>query len=344
MNGVSSNIAPSEALLGRYVGASGAPIDDGAPLDITLPALAEAPAPQPDWQPRQIETGIKVLDLFAPIVRGGAISMIAGAGVGKTVLIVELVQRVATRRGGCAVLASLDDDGFSKQDVIAELRSSGVEPYVATVLGQRADPPGTAAQVARAGLALAEDLCARGRETLLFLDELLVTSETVWRLRQRVRGGEAGLTVFVLQHKTPLDGKNKPLDQLLAERDGQLVFSRALAKQNIWPAVDPLQSSSRLLDARLVSEEHARVASAARELLQHAGVVDGAGDPNAPLYGRARRAMQLLTQPFYVAETFTALPGEYVPLDETIRCFGELLAGNYDERPEEDLRFKGTIG
>jgi F-type H+-transporting ATPase subunit beta len=341
----SSRSSAAEALLGRYLDGNGSPIDDGPPLANPLPDLsAQVAAETAGAVPRQLESGIKVVDLYAPLVRGGIISLVAGAGVGKTVLMEELIQRVATRQGGCAVLASLDDDGFTKNDLVAELRSSGVERYVATVLGRRDEPAGTAERVGLLGLALAEDLCRNGREVLLFLDELTATPASVDRLLARQHGATAALTTFILQHKTPADHVPAgALGTLLCHRDGRIVFNRALGQQNIWPAIDPLQSSSRLLDERLVSAEHLRIADEARQLLQRTGVVAGASEANDLLYARARRTLLFQAQPFVVAEPYTAVPGEYVPLAETIRGFGELVAGKYDALPEDAFRFVGPI-
>ena len=340
----SSTLSAAETLLGRYINATGTPIDGGPPLAHPLPALRAQAAAEPAGAvtPRQLESGIKVLDLYAPLLRGGIIPLVAGAGVGKTVLVEELIQRIATRQGGRAVLASLDDDGFNQNDVIAELRSSGVEPYVATVLGRRDEPAGTAEQVGLLGLALAEELCRNGVDVLLFLDELLVTPASIDRLLARQQGPTAALTTFILQHKTPADRTPAgALGTLLRDGDGRIVFNRALGQQNIWPAIDPLQSSSRLLSERLVSAEHVRVAGEARELLRRTGVV--AGEASDPLYGRARRTLLFQAQPFVVAEPYTAVPGEYVPLSDTIHGFGELLAGKYDALPEEAVRFVGAI-
>jgi F-type H+-transporting ATPase subunit beta len=342
----SSTLSAAEQLLGRYVDATGAAIDGGPPPAQPLPELSAHGAAEPAGAapPHQLEIGIKVVDLYAPLLRGGIIPLVAGAGVGKTVLMEELIQRVATRQGGCAVLASLDDDGFTKTDVIAELRSSGVERYVAAVLGRRDEPAGTAERVGLVGLALAEDLCGHGREVLLFLDELLVTPATVDRLLARQSGATAALTTFILQHKTPADrAPTGALGTLLRDDDGRIVFNRALGQQNIWPAIDPLQSSSRLLGERLASAEHLRVAGEARELLRRTAVIAGAGKANDPLYARARRALLFQAQPFVVAEPYTAVPGEYVPLADTIRGFGELVAGKYDALPEDAFRFVGAI-
>jgi F-type H+-transporting ATPase subunit beta len=339
----SSTLSAAETLLGRYIDSTGAPIDGGPALAQPLPDL-RAQVAAGAVPPRQLESGIKVVDLYAPLLRGGIFSLVAGAGVGKTVLMEELVQRVATRQGGCAVLASLDDDGFTKNDVIAEFRSSGVERYVAAVLGQRDEPAGNVERVGLLGLALAEDLCRHGREVLLFLDELVVTPATVDRLLARQHGATAALTILILQHKTPAErAPAGALGTLLRDGDGRIVFNRALGQQNIWPAIDPLQSSSRLLSERLVSAEHMRVAGEARELLRRTDVVGGAGEANDPLHGRARRILFFQAQPFVVAEPYTAVPGEYVPLADTIRGFGELVAGKHDTLPEDAIRFVGAI-
>jgi F-type H+/Na+-transporting ATPase subunit beta len=195
-------------------------------------------------------------------------------------------------------------------------------------------------------LTLAEYFCEQGRETLLFLDENLVTTETVERLRQRQHGAQAALTLFVWHIRTPetLD-PGSILSQSLLEPDGQLVFSPALAKQSIWPAVDPLASGSRLLSEQHLSAEHIRVARAARELLVgYSGLADGSAGNDPVLQARARKALLFQSQPFVVAEPFTGVPGEYVAVEETLRGYGEIVAGLHDNLPDEVFRFTGTLG
>jgi F-type H+-transporting ATPase subunit beta len=340
-----------DTLLGRVINAAGEPIDDRGPLvpaarlPIDRPVGADAPGAA---RPEILESGIKGIDLYAPIARGGTLPMIAMPGTGKIVASTELTHNIAARRGGCAVMADLADHKFSTNDMIAELRGGGVEQYTALLAGQEGDAPEAKRQLAQMGLTLAEYFCDQGRETLLFLDEQLLSAEIAERLRARRRGGaRAALTVFVWHVRMP-DTMNPQqiVDQSPIGLDGRLVFSRALAKQSIWPALDPLASSSRLRDERLVGAEHARVAQKAQELLRGYGDIEGTGaiGENPQLRARARKALLFQGQPFVVAETFTGVPGEYVGLDETIRGFGEIVAGRHDDVPEEAFRFTGTLG
>jgi F-type H+/Na+-transporting ATPase subunit beta len=346
-----SNLFPvGDALLGRVIDSSGAPLDGGAPIDaarqlpIDQPGGADA-APLPD---QLLETGIKVIDLYAPLVRGGTIPIMAGAGVGKIVVSLELLQRIATRQGGCAVMAFLDHPPYGMVEMAADLRGSGVDRQAALVVGQQDDPQASRDRVGLAALTLAEHYCGQGRETLLFMEENLVSSETVERFRMRRRGGgaSAALTLLLWQQNPPIMPTGEQVfSRLLAERDGQIAFSRALAKRSIWPAIDPLASTSRLLDERFVGVEHVRVARAAQELLRSYGDTDIGGTAGADLRlrGRAQRVLLFQSQPFYVAETFTGLPGEYVPVAETVRGFGELVDGLHDDVSEEVLRFAGAL-
>ena len=303
-------------------------------------------APLPD---QLFETGIKVIDLYAPIVRGGTIPIMAGSGVGKIVVSIELIQRVATRQGGCAVMAFLDHPTYGMDELVADLRGSGVDGQAALAgCGQQDDPQAARDRVGLAALTLAEYFCDQGRETLLFMDENLISPETVERFRMRRRGGgaAAALTLLLWQQNPPIMPTGEQVfSRLLAERDGQIAISRALAKHSIWPAIDPLASTSRLLDERFVGVEHVRVARAAQELLRSYGDADigGTAGDDLRLRGRAQRVLLFQSQPFYVAETFTGLPGEYVPVAETVRGFGELVDGLHDAVSEEVLRFAGAL-
>jgi F-type H+-transporting ATPase subunit beta len=344
---MTSNTVPvGDALLGRMIDAAGAPLDGGGPINAASQLPIDQPvgadmAPLPD---QMIEMGIKVIDLYAPIARGGTHTMTAVPGVGLIVVSSELIQRVATRRGGCAVIACLDDQPYSMKDMFADLRSSGIEGYTAVLAGQPSDSPDEKGQLGLKGLTLAEHYCDQGRETLLFLNEELITEGSIERLKARRRGGaDAALTLFVWRIRTPeMFDINQPL---ALDLDGQLVFSRALAKQSIWPAVGSLASTSRLLDERFVGAEHARVARAAQDLLRGNGDLEigGAAGDDPVLRARARRVLLFQGQPFFVAETFTGLPGEHVPVAETVRGFGELLAGLHDGVPEEAFRFVGAL-
>jgi F-type H+/Na+-transporting ATPase subunit beta len=350
MNTTTTGTVPTgDALFGRVIDPAGAPLDGRGPLDaashlpIDQPVGADA-APLPD---QALETGIKVIDLYAPITRGGTHSLTAVPGVGLIVISSELIQRVATRHGGCAVMACLEDEMFPIKDLAADLRGSGIDSHTAVIVGQPNDPPEVKRQVGLMGLTLAESFCDQGRETLLFLDEGLIAEGAIERLKARRRGTKGALTVFVWRLKTreTFDAARAAAEAFALDLDGRLIFSIALAKQSIWPAIDSLASTSRLLDQRIVDAEHARVARAAQDLLRSYGdaEIGGAAGDDPRLRARARRVLLFQGQPFFVAETFTGLPGEYVSLAETVRGFGELVAGLHDDVPEEAFRFVGTL-
>jgi F-type H+-transporting ATPase subunit beta len=270
--------------------------------------------------------------------------MTAVPGVGLIVVSFELIQRVATRHGGRAVIACLDDQPYSMEEMFADLRSSGIENHTAVTAGQPGDALETKERLALKGLTLAEYFCDQGRETLLFLDEELITTGTIERLRGRRRGSVGALTLFVWSVKSPeTSGTNS--SPLALDVDGGLVFSRALAKRSVWPAIDSLASTSRLLDERFVGAEHVRVARAAQDLLRRYGdtEIGGAAGDDPRLRGRAQRVLLFQGQPFFVAETFTGLPGENVPVAETVHGFGKLVDGLHDDVPEEAFRFVGTL-
>jgi F-type H+/Na+-transporting ATPase subunit beta len=346
-----SNLTPvGDTLLGRVLDASGAPIDGKGPLgDLPRRAIdrpigtdSAAAAPQ------ALETGIKVIDLYAPIARGGTITITAVPGVGMIVNSSEIIHNIATRRGGCAVMADLEDNVYSINELVADLRSGGVDGYTAIVAAQHDAPPEVKRQVAYRGLTIAEYFCDQGRETLLFMNEHLVSDDTIERLHARRRAGSQGaLTLLVWQLHTPATLRSAPArSHPSLEPDGRLVFSRELALQKIWPAIDPLASTSRLLDDQIVAPEHVRTTRAAQELLRRYGDLNGDGadvEGDQRLRDRARRVLLFQTQPFVVAEPFTAVPGEYVPLDATVRAFSELVAGQHDAVPVEAFRFIGAI-
>jgi F-type H+-transporting ATPase subunit beta len=346
---ITDTVPVGDALLGRMIDAVGAPLDGGGPIDAAnqLPIdrrFGADTAPLPD---QLLETGIKVIDLYAPLVRGGTIPLMAGSGVGKIVVSMELLQRVATRHGGCAVMAFLDRPTYGKDEMVAELRGSGITEQAALVVGQQDDPQAARDRLGLAALTLAEYFCDQGRETLLFMEENLVSAETVERFRMRRRASASGaLTILLWQQNPPIMPTGKQVfDRLLAERDGQIAISRVLANRSIYPAIDPLASTSRLLDERLAGAEHVRVVRAVQDLLRRYGdaEIGGAAGDDPRLRGRAQRVLLFQTQPFYVAETFTGLPGEYVPVAETVRGFGALADGRHDDVPDEAFRFVGTL-
>jgi F-type H+-transporting ATPase subunit beta len=344
-----TTIPIGDALLGRVIDAAGQPLDGGGAIEAagTLPAgprVGADAAPLPD---QVLETGIKVIDLYAPIVRGGTIPLRAGSGVGKIVVSTELLQRIATRHNGCAVMAFLDHPAYGMSELAADLRGGGIDRHAALVIGQPDDTQPSRDRVGLAALTLAESFCDQGRETLLYIEENLISAETVERFLARRRGGAgAALTLLLWQQDPPIMPTGEQVfSRLLRDGDGQLVFSRGLAKQGIWPAIDPLRSGSRLLEGQALGAEHARVARAAQDLLRGFGDLEGSGaaGSDAQLQARARRVLLFQGQPFYVAETFTALPGVYVPVAETVRAFGQLVDGRHDGVPEEAFRFTGTL-
>jgi F-type H+-transporting ATPase subunit beta len=336
-----STLPAAETLLGRVIDPAGNLHggDAAAPHDPRQPAAARAEIPATnDLHP----SGIKVIDLYAPIVRGGVTTMTAAPGVGLVVVTTELIHNLATRQGGCAVLATAEDDMMALKELVADLRSAGVDQDMIVVSGLRNDASREQQPIADTAIRLAEELCAAGRETVLILYEPAMTPAAVARLQSRQRG-DAALTTLIWQILTREQLEAEQLPDVPIASDGRLVFSRALGQQKIWPAVDSLRSSSRLLDARLASAEHLRVAAAGRDLLRATGVAEGTGDTSTPNYGRARRLLLFQGQPFAVAEPYTAVPGEYVPLADTIRAFGDLVAGKYDAVPEAAFQFVGPI-
>ncbi|MEO7911840.1 MAG: hypothetical protein ABIV47_19515 [Roseiflexaceae bacterium] len=342
-----ADLPVGHALLGRIIDATGAALDDRGPIDAPtqLPIDRSSSAESTPLVDQLLETGIKVIDLFAPIVRGGTSTITAMPGVGLIVTTSELIQRIAAHHGGCAVIADLEDGIYPLHELVADLRSGGVDRHVAIVAGRQDETAAGKRRVALAGLTLAEHFCEQGRETLLFLNEQLLTEQTIQRLRDRRHGGTRGsLTLLIWQIRTPETIHEYALDQPLPV-DGRIVFSRGLAKQNIWPAIDPVLSTSRMLDGSALGAEHARVARVAQELLRGYGDLQGTGaiGDDAQLQARARRVLLFGSQPFVVAETFTARPGVYLPITETVRGYGELVDGRHDSVPEEAFRFTGGI-
>lgn len=344
-----NRIPVGDALLGRVIDATGAPLDNRGPIDATtqLPIDRPVGADVSALPDQMLETGVKVIDLYAPIRRGGTVPMIAGSGVGKVVVSNELIQRVATRRDGRAVMAFLDHPTYGMAELVADLRSSGMERHAALLVGQPDDSQLVRDKLGLAALTLAESFCDQGRETLLFMEENLVSDQTVERFLARPHGDtRAALTILLWQHDPPIMPAGAQVySRLLRDGDGQLVFSRALAKQSIWPAIDPVRSTSRLLSGQALAAEHVRVARAARELLRDYGDLEdaGAAGDDARLRARARRVLLFGSQPFVVTETFTAVPGVYVPVAETVRGYGELVDGRHDDVPEEAFRFGGGL-
>jgi F-type H+-transporting ATPase subunit beta len=326
-----------DGLLGRAIDAAGTPQDGAGPLtgvqQVTLPQPQGASQPTQHW-----ETGIKAIDCFAPIARGGSVALLAAPGVGMMVSITELIHRLATRQGGCAVFASLADETRTLAETLGALREGGIMAQTALVAGAYDAPAG----LARQALAAAEDFCARGRHVLLVLDDGLALAETADLLRGRAHASTDGSLTTMLcfwRHAEAGMQLAPEATQLIGEADAQVVLSPELARQRIWPAVDPRASRSRLLDERLLGAEHLQTAERARALL---GALDST--PGAAEEARARRILLFGSQPFFVAEPYTARPGVFVATGDALRGYAGLASGAYDELPEEELRFMGVIG
>lgn len=295
--------------------------------------------------PELLETGIKVIDLYAPIMRGGVTTMVAGGGMGKVVTTCELIRRVASRHGGCAVVVLLDDDLYPVDATVVEFKELGVDGVTTFVVARREEQAEGMQQAVVAGLTQAEGAMEAGREVLLVLDERLLDTSVVQRITMSQKGrGQAALTVLVWQYKVVTNATDRPVNPALAEQDGQLIFGYHLAMQRRWPAIHPVWSDSRLLQAEIVGVEHVRVAQAAKELIARHGNINGEDVAiDQQMQHRARLLLQFHTQPFVVAEPWDATPGEYVPVAETVQGVSRILAGDYDDLPEQALHFGGTL-
>lgn len=339
-------------VLGRVLDASGEPLDQRgslarAPRARLIDQSAEtsdSPAPT-----RPLETGIKVVDLFAPIVDGGTLLLLGRPGLGVMLLLNELVQRLA-RRGGRAVWVSWQERTYRPDDLMREMREFGAADWTALVLGRISDASGEREQALRTGWTIAEQFRQTGRDVLLIVDAKsppeadVAVALATQHGPSRLRPDERSITRAVIRIASGDGGSQEPVASVAA--DTWLAFDQELGRQGFWPAVDPLASGSRLLDAEATSLEHRRVALQARHLLRRAGELgdrQALGSEEQALAGRARRLRRFLTQPFFAAEPWSGIPGAYVPLDATIRGVQRLLAGQYDAVPDERLAYIGAI-
>jgi F-type H+-transporting ATPase subunit beta len=332
-----------DTLLGRVIDAAGRPLDQGAPVS-GLDALAgqighEPGAPASN---QQLETGIKVIDVYAPIERGGLNAIVGGSGVGKIVLTTEIMRRVIERRAGCAVAAVRSYAGYTLDDYTGELRSSGVTGACAVVGAEHTDSPEAQARAGLVALAIARALAQSGRDVILMIDESLATAQLLPQLAAGAGDG-AAVTTLAWLNRQLAPGEAVHAHPLTQRASSVIVLSKELAARGIWPAIDPLRSRSALLDS--TSGEHARAAAEGRELLRAHERLEAS--ENAPAGagpgGRARLLLRYQMQPFYVAEPFTARPGEFVALERTLKDTRALLEGRYDQRPEAEVTFIGAL-
>lgn len=368
-------------VLGRMFNVLGEPIDGmGEPEDVTRDPIHK-PAPDvKDVSPSQeiLETGIKVVDLIAPYARGGKIGLFGGAGVGKTVLIMELINNVAIQHGGFSVFAGVGERTREGNDLYYELKESGVLDKTALVFGQMNEPPGARLRVALTGLTIAEHFREReGQDLLLFIDNIFRFTQAgsevsallgrmpsavgyqptlateMGNLQERITTTKNGSITSIQAIYVPADDYTDPAPvTTFAHLDATTRLERSIFQKGIYPAVDPLASTSRMLDPKIVGAEHYEVARGVQQVLQRYKELqdiiailgmDELSDEDKLVVQRARKMERFLSQPFHVAEVFTSLPGKYVPVKETVRGFREILEGKHDDLPEEAFYMVGTI-
>ncbi|MBQ9562983.1 MAG: F0F1 ATP synthase subunit beta [Lachnospiraceae bacterium] len=370
-----------EETLGRLFNVLGEPIDEkeAPPVKEYRPIHAAAPAFEDQATTTEIlETGIKVIDLLCPYQKGGKIGLFGGAGVGKTVLIQELITNIATEHGGYSVFTGVGERTREGNDLYNEMMESGVIEKTTMVFGQMNEPPGARMRVGLSGLTMAEYFRDQGgKDVLLFIDNIFRFTQAgsevsallgrmpsavgyqptlateMGALQERITSTKRGSITSVQAVYVPADDLTDPAPATtFAHLDATTVLSRAIVEQGIYPAVDPLESTSRILDPRILGEQHYRVARRVQEVLQRYRELqdiiailgmDELSDEDKLTVSRARKVQRFLSQPFFVAEQFTGLPGKYVPVSETIRGFSEILEGRYDEIPENCFLNAGTI-
>ena len=368
-------------VLGRLFNVIGQTIDEKGPVETTKSAPIHKPAPSFEDQNTKseiYETGIKVIDLIAPYTRGGKVGLFGGAGVGKTVLIQELINNIAKEHGGISVFAGVGERTREGNDLYNEMIESGVIEKTAMVFGQMNEPPGARMRVALTGLTMAEYFRdEEGQDVLLFIDNIFrfvqagsevsallgrmpsavgyqpTLATEMGALQERITSTKNGSITSVQAIYVPADDLTDPAPATaFAHLDATTVLNRSITELGIYPAVDPLESTSRILDPLIVGEEHYRVAREVQEVLQKYKDLqdiiailgmDELSEEDKLTVNRARKVQRFFSQPFSVAEQFTGTPGKYVPLKETVRGFREILEGKYDDVPENLFLMAGSI-
>ena len=366
--------------LGRIMNVLGDPIDDAGPIDAkdTWPIHRDPPTyEEQSGSTELLETGIKVIDLIMPIAKGGKVGLFGGAGVGKTVTLLELINNIAKAHGGTSVFAGVGERTREGNDFYHDMKEAGVLNKVALVFGQMNEPPGNRLRVALTGLTMAEYFRDEGKDVLMFIDNIYrytlagtevsallgrmpsavgyqpTLAEEMGVLQERITSTKTGSITSFQAIYVPADDLTDPSPATtFAHLDATLVLSRKIAELGIYPAVDPLDSTSRLLDPNVVGQEHYDTARATQSVLQRFKELqdiiailgmDELSDDDKLVVSRARKMQRFLSQPFYVAEVFTGTPGQYVSLAETIRGFREIADGKHDELPEQAFYMVGTI-
>ena len=380
--GAPIRVPVGEATLGRVFNVLGKTVDhDDTPVGNKEFWPIHRPAPKFDEQETStqiLETGIKVVDLIAPYSRGGKIGLFGGAGVGKTVLIMELIHNIATQHGGYSVFSGVGERTREGNDLWSEMKESGVIDKTALVYVQMNEPPGARMRVALTGLTMAEYFRdVQNQDVLLFIDNIFrfiqagsevsallgrmpsavgyqpTLGTDVGALQERITSTKKGSITSVQAVYVPADDLTDPAPAAtFAHLDATTVLSRQIAELGIYPAVDPLDSTSRILDPHVIGDDHYEVARGVQAILQKYNELqdiiailgmEELSDEDKLTVARARKIQRFLSQPFFVAEQFTGTPGKYVPLKETIRGFKEILAGKYDDLPESAFYMVGSI-
>ena len=375
------SVPVGDATLGRIFNVLGEPVDEApAPKDAPeIPIHRQAPAYNEIGNTAEIlETGIKVVDLLAPYLKGGKIGLFGGAGVGKTVLIQELINNIAKQHGGISVFAGVGERTREGNDLYHEMKDSGVINKTALVFGQMNEPPGARMRVALSGLTMAEYFRdEQQQDVLLFVDNIFRFTQAgsevsallgrmpsavgyqptlateMGNLQERITSTKRGSITSVQAVYVPADDLTDPAPATtFTHLDAKTVLSRQIASLGIFPAVDPLESTSRVLDPKIVGDEHYAVARGVQSILQRYKELqdiiailgmDELSDEDKVIVARARKIQRFLSQPFTVAEQFTGFEGKYVPVKETIKGFKEILEGKHDDLPESAFLFVGTI-
>src|SRR3990167_2268825 len=379
--GMPISVPVGKSTLGRIFNVLGEAIDDGKKIDgeKSLPIHRKAPEfVSQSTKVEILETGIKVIDLICPVLKGGKVGLFGGAGVGKTVVIQELIHNIASNHGGYSVFAGVGERTREGNDLYHEMKNSKVLDKVAMVFGQMNEPPGARLRVGLSGLTMAEYFRdEQNQDVLMFIDNIFRFTQAgsevsallgripsavgyqptlateMGALQERITSTDKGSITSVQAVYVQADDLTDPAPATtFAHLDSTIVLSRALTEIGIYPAVDPLDSSSTILDPNIVGKEHYVVARGVQKVLQRYKDlqdiiailgIEELSDEDKQTVARARKIQRFLTQPMFVAENFTAIPGKYVPLSDTIRGFKEILEGKHDDKDEQAFYMKGTI-
>ena len=378
--GAPISVPVGQKTLGRIMNVLGEPIDEAGPIDTQETMSIHREAPKfTDLSPATelLETGIKVIDLICPFAKGGKVGLFGGAGVGKTVNMMELIRNIAIEHSGFSVFAGVGERTREGNDFYHEMKDSNVLDKVSLVYGQMNEPPGNRLRVALTGLTLAEKFRDEGRDVLFFVDNIYrftlagtevsallgrmpsavgyqpTLAEEMGKLQERITSTRTGSITSIQAVYVPADDLTDPSPATtFAHLDATVVLSRQIAELGIYPAVDPLDSTSRQLDPLVVGQEHYDTARSVQGTLQRYKELrdiiailgmDELSEEDKLTVARARKIQRFLSQPYFVAEVFTGAPGRYVPLKETIRGFKAIVAGEYDHLPEQAFYMVGTI-